>query len=355
MTAFLRVLAPGLLTTVQDLGRPGYQSLGIPVGGALDTVSLRAANVLVGNPPGAGALEIAYVGPTLAVEADEVRLSFAGADAAVEIFPDEMAATATRIASMRSVRLHRGEVVRVGSLGGGAILYMGVEGGFDIELVLGSVSTYLRGGIGGWQGRALAQGDRLPLRHNHASEEDYQIVDLDLTPPGRFRAIVGPQSDYFSAAAMETFFNSEYTIGIGTDRMGMRLDGPKLQHVRGFNITSDGIAPGSVQVPGNGQPIVLLADRQTVGGYPKIATVISADLPALGRLPIGSKIRFASVTVEEAEEARRKLMVEIDGLSGKIERIGQSVADLTPRLLDCNLIGGVVDGSVAAVEFTEQR
>jgi len=355
MTAALRILAPGLLTTIQDLGRPGYQSLGIPVSGALDPVSLRAANALVGNVPDMGALEVAYVGPTLAVDADNVRLSFAGAAAAIEIFPDETSATGRRIDTMRSIRLHHGEVVRIGSLSRGAVLYVGVEGGFDIEPVLGSVSTYLRAGIGGWQGRALAAGDRLPLRQNSVGERDEcQLEGLDLTAPPRFRVIDGPQSDHFSDAAIATFFNSEYTIGTGADRMGMRLVGPHLEHARGFNIISDGIAPGSIQVPGNGQPIVLLADRQTVGGYPKIATVISADLPALSRLPVGTKVRFALVAVEEAEAARRKFVAEIEALPSKIAPISRPDADLTPRLLDCNLICGVIDASIGGMDLAER-
>jgi biotin-dependent carboxylase-like uncharacterized protein len=356
MTAVLRVLAPGLLTTIQDLGRPGHQTLGIPVSGALDPVSLRVANALVGNTPGTGALEVAYVGPTLVVEEGEVRLSFAGADAPIEVLSHARATSGRRIANMRSIRLYPGEGVRIGSLSGGAVLYIGVEGGFDVEPVLGSVSTYLRGSFGGWQGRALAAGDRLPLRLSEASDaEDSQIEDIDLTPPRRFRVIAGPQSDYFSSAAIDVFLNGEYTIGTGADRMGMRLDGPRLEHSRPLNFTSDGIAPGSIQVPGNGQPIVLLADRQTVGGYPKIATVISADLPALGRLPMGSKIRFAPATIDEAEAARRKLVAMLEGLSGKIVPIMQFGADVTPRLLDCNLIGGVIDASVGAMELAELR
>jgi len=352
VNAVLRVLAPGLLTTVQDLGRPGYQSLGVPVGGALDPLSLRAANALVGNAPHAGALEVAYMGPTLKVEDGEARLSFVGADASIEILPDETATNGRRIAGMRSIRLQRGEVVRVGSLTHGAVLYIAVEGGFAIAPVLGSVSTYLRGAIGGWQGRALAVGDCLPLNCSEPSEhDDCELTGLNLAPPERCRAIVGPQSDHFSAAAVERFFDSEYLVSTGADRMGMRLKGPPLEHARGFNIISDGIAPGSVQVPGNEQPIVLLADRQTVGGYPKIATVISADLPAVGRLPIGAKVRFAPVCIDEAEAARRHLVAEIEGLPGKVVPIRQSIGELTPRLFDCNLIGGVVDASAGAAEL----
>jgi allophanate hydrolase subunit 2 len=180
--------------------------------------------------------------------------------------------------------------------------------------------------------------------------DDYRFEGLELAPPRRFRVIAGPQNDYFSPAVLETFFGGEYVIGSGADRMGMRLVGPRLQHTRGYDITSDGVAPGSIQVPGNGEPIVLLADRQTVGGYPKIATVISADLPALGRLPVGAKVRFAPVSIEEAEAARRKFVADLEQLSAKLVPIADIGADLTPRLLDCNLIGGVVDGSLAATE-----
>ena len=344
MSPALRVLASGLMTTVQDLGRIGHQHLGVAVSGALDPLSLRAANALAGNPAGTGALEVAYVGPTLRVEAHEVRLSFAGAPAVIDILPDEHATDGERIGVMRSILLHRGEVVRIGSLAGAKLLYVAVEGGFDIAPVLGSVSTYLRGGFGGWQGRALVAGDVLPLVRDVATGRDESELDgLDLRPPPRFRVVLGPQSDYFSDRALATFFAGDYGVDAGSDRMGMRLSGPRIEHARGFNITSDAIAPGSIQVPGNGQPIVLLADRQTTGGYPKIATVISADLPALGRLPVGARIAFEAVTMESAAAARRALIAEIDGLPGRIVPLRRFGADVAPRLMDRNLISGVVD------------
>jgi biotin-dependent carboxylase-like uncharacterized protein len=350
MTAALRVIAPGLLTTIQDLGRPGHQHLGIPPSGALDPISLRAANLLAGNAADAGALEIAYLGPTLAVEADDVRIAFAGADAAIEILADENAGAGIRIATMRSIRLNRGEVVRIGALSGAAVLYLAVEGGFDIAPVLGSVSTYIRGGFGGLHGRALIAGDRLPIAGNGASARDECRLDgFCLKPPPRFRVIPGPQSDYFSDRAMTGFFSSEYSVGAGSNRMGMRLGGRRVDHVRGFNITSDAIAPGSFQVPGDGQPIGLLADRQTIGGYPKIATVISADMPALGRLPIGAKIAFDPISIEAAEIARRHLVAEIDGLGAKIVPLERPGASVMSRLLDCNLISGVADAQSPAM------
>ena len=346
MKPSLRVLSSGLSTTVQDLGRSGFQRLGVSVGGALDPVSFRAANALAGNPHNTGALEAIYVGPNFAIEADDARLAFVGGDAAIEILPDGDAGGGETITPMRSVRVRRGQIVRVGSIRNGATLYIAVEGGFAVEPVLGSVATDSRGRMGGWHGRALIEGDVLPLRRAIATERDeYRLDGLNLAAPSRFRAVLGPQSDHFSAAEIERFFSGEYIVGAGSNRMGMRLEGPPLQHRGGFNIVSDAIATGSIQVPGNGQPIVLLADHQTTGGYPKIANVISADLPALGRLPIGSKVSFTQITLEQAAAARRDLAATLDGLGDKIVRIAPAPAAVASRLLECNLISGVCDAA----------
>jgi biotin-dependent carboxylase-like uncharacterized protein len=345
MNPALRIISPGLSTTVQDLGRPGYQRLGVALGGALDPMALRAANSLAGNPGNTGVLEVVYIGPSFVVDAEDARLAFAGADAAIEILDDANSTSGETIEHMRSVRVRRGQVIRVGSLKNGATLCIAVEGGFDIAPVLGSVSTDSRGKMGGWQGRALVAGDILPLHRTTATERDeYRIDGLDLATPRRFRAVLGPQSDYFSDEEIERFFAAEYTVSAGSNRMGMRLEGPPIRHRRGSNIVSDAIATGSIQVPGSGQPIVLLADHQTTGGYPKIATIISADLPALGRLPIGSKVSFAPVTVAEAAAERRKLSSALDGIGDKLVQISPSVAVAT-RLLECNLISGVYDAA----------
>jgi biotin-dependent carboxylase-like uncharacterized protein len=346
VTAALRMLSAGLSTTIQDLGRPGFQRLGVTLGGALDPVALRAANALAGNPDNTGALEALYVGPRFAVEADDVRLAFAGADAAIEILADADATSGEIVPPMRSVRLRRGQIVRTGSLKSGATLYIAVAGGFDIAPVLGSVSTDSRGRIGGWHGRTLADGDVLPLRRAAAPERDeYRIDGLDLAAPRRFRVVLGPQGDYFADDEIAAFFAASYTVSAGSNRMGMRLDGRPIRHRGGFNIVSDAIATGSIQVPGSGQPIVLLADHQTTGGYPKLATVISADVPALGRLPIGAQISFAPVSVTEAAAARREL-------AAVMQRIGEQLAPLSPppaavasRLHECNLISGVYDAA----------
>ena len=291
MTPALSIVRPGLLTAIQDLGRVGHQSVGIAVCGALDPVALRAANALAGNPPETGALEVLHLGPTILVEADDVRMSFAGARATIENSSRRRGdpRAAGRDDAKRATAPWRGRPHRLAHRRRHA-LYVAVEGGFDVAPVLGSVSTDLRAGFGGWQGRALVAGDHLPLRRMTASaREDSRIAGLDLPPPCVVRAIVGPQGDYFSDSEIAAFFASTYTVGAGSNRMGMRLEGRPIAHARGHNITSDAIAPGSIQVPGNGQPIILLADRQTTGGYPKIATVISADLPAVGRLTMGAK------------------------------------------------------------------
>jgi biotin-dependent carboxylase-like uncharacterized protein len=344
MKPALRVLAPGLMSTLQDLGRRGYQHLGIPVSGALDPVALSAANTLVGNPPGTGALEIAYHGPTLAVEAESVRFAFAGGAAAIDSLAGEDPTRARRIPPLQSVRLGKGERLRVGGLAGSAVGYLAVEGGFDATPVLGSQSTYMRAGLGGFAGRPLRAGDVLPLRQSRAKEGgESRLPSLNLAPPGVVRVVLGPQDDHFSERGRRTFLESIYTVSPSSDRMGMRLHGAALEHSDGSNIVSDGIAPGSIQVPGNGLPIVLLADRQTTGGYPKIATIIAADLPAVGRLVPGAKVAFTAVSVADAEAAHRRLATDLAALPRQIVAVGPHQALDVTALLDTNLVGGVVN------------
>jgi biotin-dependent carboxylase-like uncharacterized protein len=345
MTAVLRVLAPGLMTTLQDLGRPGYQHLGVPVSGALDHVSLRAANLLVGNAAGVGALEIAYQGPTLRVEADSVRIAVAGGRASIDILPaDSDGSVGRRLPPYESARLLRGEGLRIGALADSAVAYLAVEGGFDIVPVLGSQSTLIRAAIGGLEGRALRAGDVLPLKQRAADErEEVTLPPIDLSLRGRVRVVLGPQDDHFTPAGLRTLLESTYTVSQASDRMGMRLEGPPLEHSsKGYNIVSDGTAHGAIQVPGNGLPIILLADRQTTGGYPKIAAVISAVIPALGRLTPGAKITFDAVDIEAAEAAARQLAADIAAMSARITPVRREAAIDATRLMGENLVSGVV-------------
>lgn len=345
MSGHLLVVAPGLHSTVQDLGRFGYQAYGVPVAGALDPVGLRLANAVAGNAEGRGegrgALEFLYSGPTLEVAAAAVRLAASAAE--IEILSDPP----HRIPSWQSVRLERGARFRFGALRGSVCGYLAVEGGFAIAPVLGSQSTYVRGRIGGLEGRPLREGDRLALELDNPGERgEVCLADPpDLAPPARLRVVFGPQGDSFTQSALDAFLNQPFTVSPEADRMGLRLSGPRLDHAHGFNIVSDGIVTGAIQVPGSGRPIVLLADHQTTGGYPKIATVISADLPAAGRLKPGDEIGFAAVSVAEAQEARRNLEAEIG------RRLRGLVPAQTPAVLNqaalygCNLVSGVVDGA----------
>ena len=304
----LRVINPGLNTTVQDRGRTGYQRLGIPVSGALDTVALAAANVVVGNAPGTAALECLYQGPTLEIEAEWARLAVAGGSVALEVTePDGR--TTRRVSALESVTLARGARARLVITGPGISGYLAAEGGIDVPEIMGSRATYARAGIGGLHGRALRTGDALPLAREADPERDeVRQPGVTFDVPDCVRVALGPQDDHFTEGAVRKFLQAAYTVTPASDRMGLRLSGPSLEHAKGFNIVSDGIPLGAIQVPGDGQPIVLLADRQTTGGYPKIATVISADEPRLAQLVPGvDHVRFAAVTVAEA---RRAIMAE---------------------------------------------
>ena len=343
MTASLHVVAQGMLTTVQDLGRFGYQDLGIPVAGSLDPISLRLANAVVGNPENTGALEIRMMGPTFRVDADSVRVALVGTAQPIEILGDR----AVHAEPGESVRLRRGQVFRIGMIRDTSCCYLAVEGGFDLPAPFRSQSTYIRGGIGGFEGRGLKEGDDIPLTvpdaEERAEERLGEVAKIDLPVP--IRVVLGPQNDYFTDAAIETFVTSEFSITPDADRMGLRLDGPVLEHAKGYDIASDGIVTGAIQVPGTGKPIILLADHQTTGGYPKVGTVISADLPRLGRMRPGGKLRFEAVQVGEAESVRREQETRILRWIDSITPITETDKPDTARLLTTNLISGVVDAT----------
>ena len=337
MSASLQILDPGLHTTIQDRGRFGYQSAGVPVSGALDADSLALANALVGNAPDEAVLEIRYSGPTIAINADQALIALAGTSASLAISGD---GESRSVPPYRSIRVGRGSRIALPALSDSTTAYLAVAGGFDIAPVLGSRSTYVRGGFGGFQGRGLQAGDEIPLRSESAGERDELVLSTPplLKLPSRIRVVPGPQIEHFTDEALEIFNRSDWRIGEKTDRMGMRLEGPRLRHRHGHDIVSDGIVTGSVQVPGTGQPIILLADRQTTGGYPKIATIISSDLGAIGRARLGDFLRFDMVTAAEAQTAREKHVSRQKQLLAAIAPIGTYIID---RLYQENLISGV--------------
>ena len=342
MPGALRIMDPGLSTTLQDLGRRGYQRFGIPASGALDQVSLKIANRLVGNPEGTGALEFTYLGPSFIVEAEQLRVAFVGGEATIRLHQGVHDLTGRTLPVNESLLLQRGDSVCVGSIRDASTLYMAVEGGFDIAPTLGSQSTFLRGSIGGFEGRRLRSGDVLPLALETAPARTELRLNAALPARDCLRILRGPQASHFSDAALSLLCSSPYVIGSGSDRTGMRLEGAALAHARDYNITSDAVVHGSVQVPGDGNPILLLADRQTTGGYPKIATVISADLPYLGRRPIGSELTFQLVDAAQAEAARMDAKREFSALVASIVPVEQHLS-LADRLMAGNLVSGVVD------------
>ena len=342
MSTGLEVITPGLMTSVQDRGRFGFQALGISVSGALDPDGFDLANALAGNEAGTGALEIRMLGPTLEVTAESVTVALAGTGAGIEVMSPERG----MISACRSVTFRKGQVFRIGAIGDSAVCYLAVHGGFDLPDVYGSQSTCMSAGFGGFHGRILEKGDCLPLRKAAAESVSQRILRRPPEPDSSpvIRVIAGPQDDYFSAAGIETFFGTGYTVSQAVNRMGMRLEGAAVAHEKGFNIASDGIVRGAIQVPGNGLPIILMADCQTTGGYPKIATVISTDMPKLGRMMPGADIRFEAVSVEEAEAVARDHHERKAALVDSIETFSGSVQQLEHLLMTQNLISGVTAG-----------
>ena len=294
----LLVLAGGLLTTVQDCGRYGLQAFGVPVSGAMDTYSLQWANKLVGNDRSLAALEMTMQGPVLRAEAS-LLVAVTGGKFSLSI-------NGIPAPQWEAMCLAPGDEMVVGAAARGARAYLAVAGGFDVPRVMGSRSTFLRGQIGGFSGRTLRAGDILPV----GECEDRSQLAGSFTPRALLapepaavntvRVMMGPQEDLFTPEAIQALAQAEYAVSAESDRMAYRLQGKPLLPCTGAGVVSDGIAPGSIQVPPSGQPIVMLADRQTTGGYPKIATVIGADLPLLGQLKPGDRLKFRVVTYGEA-------------------------------------------------------
>jgi len=338
MSASLKIEQPGLLTTVQDRGRPGYQDAGVPPSGALDVDSLVIANALVGNDPGLATLEIRYTGPTFVIDADHVLLALTGTGGGLRIEHNGRSITAP---AYRSVIAGRGAKVSVPSITDSATAYIAIGGGIDVAPVLGSRSTYARSGFGGYRGRPLQAGDVIAVGATGDAPRQLSLAEpFDLASRERIRAVPGPQADRFTDEALALFESAEWRVSALADRMGMRLEGPALAHSAGHDIVSDGIVTGSIQVPGNGLPIVLLADHQTTGGYPKIATVISADIGALGRARGGDTVQFELVSVADAFTARAEHRKQLSDALAAIAPAEGFNLDLA-KLYSENLISGI--------------
>jgi biotin-dependent carboxylase-like uncharacterized protein len=331
----LAVETCGPMTSLQDRGRMGWQRFGVSRSGAMDGLALAEANALVGNPPREAALEFTLLGGEFRAVDGSVRVALAGASMRVSL-------DGAPLPPGRSAVLAPGRSLTIGPAAAGVFGYLAVAGGFDVPLALGSVSLHPRAGLGGLQGRPLRGGDCLPLRLGEPPGPDLRLAPAGLEPEAGVRVVLGPQDDYFGEEAIAAFLGTTWTVSPEADRMGYRLAGPALAHAQGYNIVSDGIVAGSVQVPGSGVPIVMMADHQTTGGYPKIATVISADLRIVAQRPPGAALRFRAVSVADAQAAARDRARLIASLP---DRVGPAEASLpgVEELLALNLAGAAAD------------
>ena len=293
----IQVEQGGLLTTIQDGGRYGYQGFGMTPAGAMDLRSLQLANLLVGNPLPEACLEVTMMGPKLLFTQNSV-VAITGADLSPTLNgqPQKM---------YRAFAVKPGDRLAFGAPKAGCRAYIAFSGGLDLPPVLGSRSTLIRSHLGGLDGRKLKTGDCLllnaPVLQGNLGGRSLPPEDFS-SHQKRVRVILGPQDKRFTPESIQTFLSADYQVTPQNDRMGYRLDGPVLTHVGGPNIISDGISFGSVQVPGNGTPIIMMADHQPTGGYTKIATVISTDLPLVAQCRAGDAIRFEAISIEQAHE-----------------------------------------------------
>ncbi|MCD8015815.1 MAG: biotin-dependent carboxyltransferase family protein [Lachnospiraceae bacterium] len=290
------VINPGALTTVQDLGRTGYQALGMPCSGVMDRTAWENANDLVGNQNGEAALELTLFGGIYQMKADAI-LAITGADMAPAL-------DGARCPMNRPFLAKKGQTLMLGCASSGCRAYLAAAGGIDVPEVLGSRSTNLKCSIGGYKGRALSAGDLLPIGHSPVSFADISdraAAALPYPDDITVRVIGGPQEDAFTEQGLETFYSRCFTVSQESDRMGCRLTGTPIESQSGTDIVSDAIVFGSIQITPAGQPIILLADRQTTGGYAKIATVCTADLWKLAQARPGNTIHFQKISVEEAQ------------------------------------------------------
>ena len=310
----VEVIKGGAFSTVQDLGRYGYQRFGVPVSGALDQFALRVGNLLVGNEEGDAGLEATFMGPTLRFHFD-ATIAITGADLSPVLDGRPIPGWAT-------VSIPAGSTLSFKGPRDGIRSYVCVRGGIDVPTVMGSRSTFTRSQFGGFQGRALATGDMLPVADSDSAtlqSAERSLASRDIPRYGHHHTLhvtMGPQDDAFTPSGMDTFLASEFTVTPMFDRMGNRLEGPVIEHTQGADIVSDGTSRGAVQVPGSGKPIVLLADCGTTGGYTKIATVVSTDLSRMAQAQPEDTVVFRSVSLEEAHRALSEQEAFIASLRG---------------------------------------
>ncbi len=291
------VINGGILTTIQDSGRYGYQELGIPTSGAMDDYNFRLANILVGNKLDEAVLEMTYFGPTLKFNED-LTLAITGSDMSPKI-------NGQAIPMFETIKVKAGDTLQFGKVNEGIRSYLAFGGSIDVPMVNGSKSTHIKTKMGGIDGRALKAKDTLNIKKSR--EKTMRRIPEKYLPKfshcNILRVVLGPQDDYFTEKGIHDLFRSGgYQVTKDFDRMGIRLKGTEIEHKETADIISDGTNFGSIQVPANGQPIILVADRQTTGGYTKIGNVITPDLPKLAQMTFLDKVLFQKVTIEEAQK-----------------------------------------------------
>ena len=327
----LVVTAVGPATSVQDGGRYGAQRYGLTPSGAADRLALAAANCLVGNPPFAAAIEVGPLSATFTAREGKVRVALAGAARDAEV-------AGCRVSFNESCTLGDCESLTLGFARGGTFSYLAIEGGVKGEPLFGSLAVNARAGLGSPFPRPLQTGDGLDVDAAQATIE--RRIELPAVSDHPIRVVMGPQDDEFGEAK-DLFLGSEWKISATSDRMGYRLEGPVLKHLHGHNIVSDGTVNGSIQVPGNGQPIVLMPDRGTSGGYSKIATVITADLGRFAQIPAGHGFHFEAVTVAQAQAEARAMAELLRTLPDRVRDVHN--VDLNDALQNANIAGAAVN------------
>jgi len=327
----LVVSAIGPASSVQDCGRAGHQRYGLVASGAMDRLALAAANTLLGNEPFAAAIEVGPFTASFTARDGAVRVALCGASRSADV-------AGRAVAMDTSTTIADGERLNLGFARGGAFSYLAIEGGIEGEPTFGSLSVNPRAGLGSPFPRPLQQGDELAAKP--AGGAPAQRIELPAAS-GPIRVVLGPQDDEFSDDAKALFLDSEWKISATSDRMGYRLEGPVIKHLHGHNIVSDGTVDGSIQVPGNGAPIVLMLDRNTTGGYPKIGTVISADLGRLAQTPAGTAFRFKAVSMQEAQAEARKFADLLRSLPERLRAIDTTELNIE-ALQGANVAGSAV-------------
>ena len=308
----LIVTSIGPVSSVQDGGRHGAQRYGLTPSGAMDRLALAAANCLVGNALFAACVEVGPFGATFKAHEGAVRLALTGAPRSADI-------GGRSVAFETSMTIPAGETLTLGFARRGAFSYLAIEGGIAGEPMFGSLAVNARAGLGSPYPRPLQAGDAFEVRA--ASTANERRIELPAVADGPIRLVMGPQDDEFADEAKALFLDSDWKISATSDRMGYRLEGPVIRHLHGHNIVSDGTVDGSIQVPGNGAPIVLMPDRGTSGGYPKIATVISVDLGRFAQIPAGTGFRFKAIGVAEAQDEARKFAGLVRNLPDRLRAL----------------------------------